>query len=275
MIAVHPAYKTVQEAMDNINTHGLGIVNDAIRMESTSRLNGDMSLSLEVPLNEYNINLFTADNLICLNGQYYRIQRPERSDERGEKRIRLEALHVFFDLQKSVIENIETKEDPAFVDGITAEQALNQVLEESEFSTGMVDLSLDKLEYLDLLRENRFNAIKQILDQWGGEIYADNWTISLYKEMGEDRGVVLDIAQNTDGIRVTEDISKVVTRLYPYGYQETNIESVNDGKDYLDSPNIDSYARILEGYAEFNDIDDPHELKRQALEKLDEWTNRT
>ena len=270
MIAVHPAYKTVQEAMDNINTHGLGIVNDAIRMESTSRLNGDMSLSLEVPLNEYNINLFTADNLICLNGQYYRIQRPERSDERGEKRIRLEALHVFFDLQKSVIENIETKEDPAFVDGITAEQALNQVLEESEFSTGMVDLSLDKLEYLDLLRENRFNAIKQILDKWGGEIYADNWTISLYKEMGEDRGVVLDIAQNTDGIRVTEDISKVVTRLYPYGYQETNIESVNDGKDYLDSPNIDSYARILEGYAEFNDIDDPHELKRQALEKLDE-----
>lgn len=270
MISIHPAKLSPEQAAAAEATHGMGLVQDVISCTLIQRLNGDRSLRLQAPYTEHNHGLLTDDRLIFADGQFYRIARSGRSDRGGQKSISIEALHVIYDLQQSSIENIETKEDPNFVDGITAGEALGQVLSGSAFTPGTVDIDPAKRDYLEILRENRLDCLTQIIDTWGGEIVPDNWTIHLLHESGADRGVQLRLARNMDGLDIDEDISAVKTRLHIVGYQDASIESVNDGKDYLDSPNIGLYSQVREDYAYFEDIDDPAELKRLGLERLSE-----
>jgi phage minor structural protein len=270
MISVHAANLSPAQATAAAATHGMGLISNAIRCTVIERLNGDRSLRLEAPYTEHNHGLLAADRLVCAEGQFYRIIKPRRSDRRGQQTIHLEAQHVLYDLQQMPIENIETKEDPAYVDGITAAQALQQVLAGTPFTPGTVDIDPTKLDYLDILRMDRLACLTQIIDTWGGEIAADNWTIHLLNSSGANRGVQLRIGRNMDGLDVDEDIGPVVTRLHIVGHQDASIESVNDGKDYLDSPNIGLYAHVREGYATFEDEDDPAELLRLGQERLDE-----
>jgi len=270
MISVHPADLTPAQASAAAATHGLGLISNAISATVTERLNGDRSLRLQAPATAHNLGLLVADRLICAQGQFYRIQRPRQTDRGGRKTIEAEAAHILYDLEQSTIVNIETREDPEYIDGITASQALAQVLDGSAFAPGTVDLAPSKLDYLEILRMNRLTCLSQIVETWGGEIIPDNWTIHLLAQSGQDRGVRLRLGLELDGLEIEEDISRVKTRLHIVGYQDANIESVNDGKDYLDSPHIGQYSQIREDYAYFEDEDDPQELKRLGLERLAE-----
>jgi len=270
MISVHPADLTPAQASAAAATHGLGLISNAISATVTERLNGDRSLRLQAPATAHNLSLLVADRLICAQGQFYRIQRPRQTDRGGRKTIEAEAAHILYDLEQSTIVNIETREDPEHIDGITASQALAQVLDGSAFAPGTVDLAPSKLDYLEILRMNRLTCLSQIVETWGGEIIPDNWTIHLLAQSGQDRGVRLRLGLELDGLEIEEDISRVKTRLHIVGYQDANIESVNDGKDYLDSPHIGQYSQIREDYAYFEDEDDPQELKRLGLERLAE-----
>lgn len=268
MLTVHPATLTPAQAAAARDTHGLGIISDALSATVVRRVNGDRSLRLTAPYTEKNANLLIADRLLCYDGQFYRIQIPSRKERGGKRTISLEAPHILYDLEHSYIINIETAEDPNAIDGIDARTALTQILAGTPFVPGTVDVD-EKMEYLDLLEVSRMEALEQLVDRWGGELQPDNWTLHLRKESGSDKGLQARVGKNISGVDVTEDIASVVTRLYVRGYQSASIESVNDGKDYLDSPALGKYATIREGFARFEDDDDPAELKRLGLEELD------
>lgn len=268
MLSVHPHDMSPAIANAARDTHGLGLIPKLLSARRYRKINGDHCLRVEAPWTEWNANLLIADRLICYEGQFYRITIPSRKDRAGRRSIGLEAPHVLYDLEHSYIVNIETKEDPEFIDGITARQALEQVLAGTPFTVGVVDVD-EKLDYLDLLEVSRFEALSQIVEIWGGEMIADNWTIHLLKEAGEDRGLQIRVGKNIDGLECTEDISAVVTRLHVLGYQGANFEEINDGKNYIDSENIGRYAYVREGYAYFDDDEDPQELMRLGLEELD------
>lgn len=268
MIAVHPANLTPQQALAAKETHGLGLIHDATEARLIRRVNGDRSLRVTAPWTEKNANLLIADRLLCYDGQFYRIQIPSRRERGSQRTISLEAPHVMYDLEHSYIINIETAEDPQYIDGINAQTALTHILAGTPFMVGTVDVD-EKLEYLDLLEVNRMEALEQLIDRWGGELVPDNWTLHLRKESGSDKSLQARVGKNIDGVDVTEDISSVATRLHIRGYESASIESVNDGKDYLDSPAISRYANIREDFARFEDEDDPAELKRLGLEELD------
>lgn len=271
MLSVHPHDLAPQQAAQAAQTHGLGILHDCLRAEVTDRLNGDRSLQLEAPYTEKNANLLIADRLICYDGQYYRITRPRRVQRRGLRTIAVEAPHVTYDLAHSYIVNIETKEDPAHVDGINALEALKEVLSGTLYTVGTVDVE-EKTEYLEILKMSRLDALKQIMEKWGGELAADNWTISLRARRGKDRGFTIRDGKNVDGIDCAEDISGVVTRLHVLGYQDADFADINGGKDYLDSPAIGKYAYVREKYLQLDDEVEPAalmELGQKELDKLD------
>jgi len=269
MLAVHPHNLTPAQALAACDTHGLGIIHDATEARLIRRVNGDRSLRLTCPWTEKNANLLIADRLICYDGQYYRITIPTRRERGGKKAISLEAPHVMYDLRHSYIVNIETAEDEETIDGITGTQALMQVLAGTPFTPGTVDIDAVKLEYLDLLEVPRTTALEQIIDRWGGEIVPDNWTINLREQSGVDRGLQIRVGKNIDGVEMTEDINEVVTRLHVLGYQGANFESINGGKNYLDSDAIGRYAFVREGYVTFDDDEDPEILMQKGLEELD------
>lgn len=267
MLAVHPADLSPSQAIAAQSTHGLGLIADASSAKVTKRINGDHSLQVTAPWTEHNAELLIADRLICYDGQFYRITIPSRRERGSRRTISLEAPHVMYDLEHSYIPSLETKEDPAYLDGITAQQALTQVLAGTPFVPGTVDVE-EKMDYLDLVDVHRVDALSQIVEIWGGELVADNWTIHLRAKAGEDQGVQIRVGKNISGIDCTEDIGAVVTRLHVLGYQGANFKDINDGKDYLDSPNIGKYAFVREGYARFEDDEEPEELLRLGQEEL-------
>lgn len=250
-----------------LETGGLGNISAVMSATLTSKVNGDNALMIKARCTEQNERLLIADRLIAYDGQFYRIMRPEHADEREGTILIIEAPHIIYDLRDSAIQNIETKEDPNHIDGINQSEALQQVLDGTEFVPGACTTP-EKTEYLDILEQSRMEALRQVLDKWGGELEADNFTLHIRPQIGDNRGVYLRKGKNADGINILEDISNVVTRLWVYGYQGSNFKAINEGKAYIDSPHIAKYANVKEGFAYFDDIEDAAELMRLAQEEL-------
>lgn len=230
----------------------------ALGPKVNQKINGDWSLQFEYPAG-YAIR---PDMLVLADGQLYRITEVEPEGVKTTVR----ALHLFYDLRDRMIVNIETAETTP--GGINQKTALQQVLNGSTFEAGEVDTDL-VLDYLDILQKDAVWAIKeQVLGFWGGEIQIDNWTINIRKKMGADKGVQLRHGKNIKGIRYSESLDGVITRLHILGYRNANIESINDGKDYIDSPNIGLYANIKEGLVTFSDDDLPEDLLSKGIEYL-------
>ena len=98
----------------------------------------------------------------------------------------------------------------------------------------------------------------------GGELEFDNFTGTPALRPGAGRRYPIRDGRNIAGITVTEDYEPVVTRLHVRGYENANFEEINDGKDWIDSELSAQYAYAREGYADFDDVDDPQELLRLA-----------
>jgi len=233
-------------------------------------VNGNYSLSFDYPVGGLVPLNIEADMVVSAAGQPFRIQSIQRIGEGGKKYLRFEALHVFFDLEYSTIENIETSETTP--GGIPATEALTQILARTPFTKGIVDTTV-VLDYLDVLQQSRLSVIKsQLLELWGGELELDAWTVGLRKELPPVHTAQMPYRLkeyvNIRGINYSETLDGVITRLHVIGYNKANFESINDGKDYIDSPNINKYANIKEGYVTFSDDDLPEDLMAKALEYL-------
>lgn len=229
-------------------------------------INGDWSLTFAYPLGAMAAEQLALGMLVLASGQLYRIDSIERSSGREGERLSIHALHLVYDLRDKMIVNNETAEiTPG---GINQRTALQQVLDGSGFSDGEIDTDI-LLDYLDILQKDVLWAIKeQILPLWGGELQPDNWTINIRKQMGAEQNVHLRHGKNILGVKSSESLDGVVTRLHILGYQNANIESINDGLDYIDSANIGAYPTIREGLVTFSDDDLPEDLLSKGQEYL-------
>lgn len=273
MLRIYEKDLTAETAAEAMMTNGLGILKDAVSCTVHRIINGDWSLRMTYPLDAPGASLLTPERLICYedNGeaQLYRIARRSPRSTRQGRVIEIEAPHVAYDLCHKFITNIETKEDSRYPDGINAREALTQLLAGTGFQVGEVTVDMTTLDYLDILQKDVMSCIKeQLLDQWGGELQFDNFTLHLRSALGEDRRYPIRDGRNIEQITVTEDYEPVVTRLHVRGYDNANFEDINDGKDYIDSTLMGRYSHIREGYADFDDIDDPEELMRLGREEL-------
>lgn len=230
----------------------------ALAPQVPQKINGDWSLSFRYPLGSLGSEQLALNRLVEADGQLYRIEDLDKaSDENGEV-LEVRCVHLMYDLRQKHIVNIETAETTP--GGINQQTALDQVLQGTPFTRGLVDTDI-VLDYLDILQKDAMWAIKeQILALWGGELQPDNWTINIRKKMGEDRGYQLRYGKNIRGVRLSESMDGVITRLHILGYRGANIEPINGGKDFIDSPHINLYAQPLEGLVTFADDDLPEDL---------------
>lgn len=134
--------------------------------------------------------------------------------------------------------------------------------------------------YRTTLEEIRVNLIERI----GGEIQVrkvgDKLYIDYLERIGMESSTAVELAENMKSLDVKTDSANIITRLIPLGTQindETaerlTIESVNDGKPYIDDENAVEKYGIIVGTAEFDDITLPENLLERA-EKYLENNNR-
>lgn len=275
MLRIYEKDLTAASLATSLATNGLGTLPEALSCTRHQVINGDWSLTLSYPLDAPGTALLQPERLLCYEdeggAQLYRISRLTPSISRQGRTLEVEAPHLCYDLAHKYIVNIETKEDSRYPDGINAATALKQLLEGTGFAPGEVTVDSGTLDYLDVLQKDTMSAIKeQLLDKWGGELEFDNFTVHLRSALGQDRRYPIRDGRNIDGITVTEDYETVVTRLHVRGYESANFESINGGKDWIDSELMGSYSYPREGYADFTDVDDPQELMRLGKARLAE-----
>lgn len=69
-----------------------------------------------------------------------------------------------------------------------------------------------------IIRKSLEEAISIVVENWGGHLYRDNWTIGVKNVIGTDRGVVIKYGKNSTNIEATENWDNVVTKMLPVGY---------------------------------------------------------
>ncbi len=263
MLRVYPPTFSPQ---DSLTTGSIGFLSFIMDDEVKQAINGDWCLTFSYPIALPGADLVALDNLVLAQGQLYRIRRIRTVDSAGKQLYEVEAPHLAWDLQNYCIENIET--DDTELDGIRADVALAQVLEGTPFSVGTVDVDMTHLDYLDILQQNVMEALKQIVELWGGELFFDNFTVNLLSQCGQERNYGIRQGKNISDLKYTEDMAGVITRLHIIGYGGADIKDINDGKDYIDSQYINNYSHIYEGYVTFDDEDLPEELLRLGQQHL-------
>lgn len=249
------------------------VLNNASEVKVTREINGAYTLNFSCPYDE-KARLIEVNMLIDCEGQLFRIMSIEKQSE-GAVRQSVEAMHVYnADAQKIHLQNV-----PDFI-GKSPYEVLKKAFKNTPF-TLLGDIELNKLDlkrvdydgllidFFSMDKTTPFEVMNTVIENCGkGEIYVDNYNIALVERIGRDTKIKLSLDKNLENVTVERDVSELVTRLYPYGYEDLHIGSVNGGVQYIDSPNIAVYG-VREGFRDYSDYKEPEDVFNRGLWELD------
>jgi len=240
--------------------NGLGILSQCTVARLIEELNGSYEVELEHPMDDYGkyLNL-VEDHIIKADNQLFRIYYKKRI--LGS--VNVKARHIFYDLIDYFLEDMTLTS----MNGAAAlDWMLTHTHDIANYPHGFRSVSdVPNLGTWAIKYKNPVEAIMGtdgIIEQIGGEIERDNFTINLHNNRGADRGVLVAYRKNITGIEETLDTSGIVTRILPVGKDglklTTQIGTAPIG--YIDSPYIDNYPHPKVVQIDFSDIDNVTDL---------------
>lgn len=158
------------------------------------------------------------------------------------------------------------------------------------FKLGIVDVdSSTGTLYRYLGYESTFDTIKdKLIDRLGGELRVRKVDgvryLDYVKSIGEQKSTEIRIAKNLKSITKETDPSDIITRLIPLGERiesddedatdaseaRLTIESVNNGKDYIDDKAAMAVFGVIAKSESWDDITQPNILKTRGQQFLNE-----
>ena len=145
----------------------------------------------------------------------------------------------FCDMEDNLIVDLELNN----VTGTTALIKMSESTEVPHNFTFYIDI--DDEGYTFFNYQNFATALigdidESFVNNWGGELEVDNWTVKMNKRRGLDRGVKIRYRHNLTGLNATKDYSTVVTRIYPISGDGITLD-----EKYVDSPLVDPLHPII------------------------------
>lgn len=182
--------------------------------------NGDYYLSItdRIEMQEY----YAAGRIIAVmtpessSYQAFRCDSPERT----QTKITVKAWHVYYDRENYILQDSR-------VEGLTANAAMQH------FNEGTVDLSPftvssdipDTTAFIYEIRKSLTDADDRCIEEYGGWLKRDNWSVALDTTSGADNGAEYRPSKNIKTIDIQEDWNEVVTKIEPVG---TNGQLLDD-----------------------------------------------
>lgn len=216
----------------------------------TEVLNGEYSLSITHPRDEWGCWKFVRENyIIKAQGQLFRIYRKTLSmSSDGSYQIKADAMHISYDLNYYFIRDAR----PTL---LTGEQALKYIVTHTytsvgsttvEHPTARFNFSTDikpvpgeetaddyKTAYYEKMSVTKalIGADNCFVTTWGGEIYRDNFNITINKRRGKDNAFAIRYGIDMTEIQQEIDYSSYCSAIYYDAtiYNDTIVEK-EDGK---------------------------------------------
>ena len=234
-------------------------------------MNGDFILTVKYPISDSEIyQLIQEDMLIkaptpILGAQLFRIKTPVEHNDHLE----ITAYHISDDVMQRSIK-------PLSVSSQSCDMALSRMVQNTKTALG--DFSFNS----DIQERRTFNTTEtetlysvlldgkhSIVGTWEGELVRDNFAITVKKNRGENRGVVITTHKNLKDYQRTRNSQNVVTRIHAKStFKPEGAETETTLKVTVDSPLINSYPYINEKEYENNNANTVEELKKWAQAKF-------
>ena len=234
-------------------------------------MNGDFTLTVKYPISDSEIyQLIQEDMLIkaptpVLGAQLFRIKTPVEHNDYLE----ITAYHISDDIMQRSI-------TPLSVSSQSCDMALSRMVQNTKTALG--DFSFNS----DIQERRTFNTTEtetlysvlldgkhSIVGTWEGELVRDNFAMTVKKNRGENRGVVITTHKNLKDYQRTRNSQNVVTRIHAKStFKPEGAETETTLKVTVDSPLINSYPYINEKEYENNNAKTIEELKKWAQAKF-------
>lgn len=171
--------------------------------------NGDYYLELQDKAE--NRTLYVQGRIIAVDTpwgrQAFRIDKPKLVGTR----VKLKALHVFYDAKNYLIaDSYVVSQDANY-----ALDYLNTATDQTSPFTTVSDVT--SIFSLRVVRDSLYEAVYKIVERWGGHLDLDNFEIGIRDTIGQDRGVTIAYGKNITGFTINENWDDVVTKLLPVG----------------------------------------------------------
>lgn len=251
----------------------IAVLNNASEVKISREINGTYTLNFSCPHDD-KAEYIRVNRLIECEGQLFRIIRVSRSSE-GSEKLDVECSHVYnADAQAVHLQNV-----PDFI-GSSPYEVLQYAFADTPFTLlgdeelevlGLTRVDYDGflIDFFSMDKTTPYEVMNTVIENCGkGEVYIDNYNIALVERIGKDTPIRLELSRNMQNVTVERDMSELVTRLYPYGYEDLHIGSVNDDIQYIDSPNIAIYG-IREGFKDYSDYKEPTDVLNRGLWEFD------
>lgn len=215
--------------------------------EITQILNGSWMLELELPV-VGNSHLLVKENCAISapapNGttQLFRIYEVVRN----ETYIIAYAMPIFM---QAAYDCFLTDVRPT---NKTGQQALDILMAGTQYSGKSDITSVNTAYYINktLIEALQSDDDNSFLNRWGGEVYYNNFHITINKRIGADNGMKAKFGWNLAGIQQRVNMQNVVTRIVPIAYNGYGLPSPG----YVDSPKINDYPFVRVRVIKYDDI---------------------
>ena len=215
--------------------------------EITQILNGSWMLELELPV-VGNSHLLVKENCVISapapNGmtQLFRIYEVVRN----ETYIIAYAMPIFM---QAAYDCFLTDVRPT---NKTGQQALDILMAGTQYSGKSDITSVNTAYYINktLIEALQSDDDNSFLNRWGGEIYYNNFQITINERIGADNGMKAKFGWNLAGIQQRVNTQSVVTRIVPIAYNGYGLPSPG----YVDSPKINDYPFVRVRVIKYDDI---------------------
>lgn len=270
------------------------VLNNAYNVKETRILNDTGSIEFDYPYDE-KARLISQNMLVSVNGHIYEISRTTRNTNGTDTLHVYGTPHFVYEAQKAFIptigDNIGKSSRYVLKQAIdiisdfkksVGERCIFHIMTDAELTAkGMKWVADDELliDFFATDKTNLWDVIKAIIENLGrGEIYHETGidssnnvvcNIAIVERIGTDNGVRLRLEKNMQSISIERNVSDMITRLWAFGSDDLTVSSVNGGKAYIDSPNIEKYG-VQEGYKDYSDYTSADKLYRNAKWEFDE-----
>ena len=210
------------DAVD-FSSHGIGDLMDTISCTTELNEDGEYELELEYPADGKYIHELMIDNLIYAkaddHGSYqaFRIYSIEKAIN---SLVTIHAQHISYDLSCYPVKAYEAKTCHTAVTYLIP-YAISQETIPFSITTDVTEEAQNedrkfKLEEPKSVRAALLDGDDSIKGTFGGDLVFDNFSVSLKKVGGADRGVLVEYGIDLIDMDQEENISEMITGVYPY-----------------------------------------------------------
>lgn len=170
--------------------------------------------------------------------------------------------------------DMEALEGKAFKSFKTTEQTIEAALQLAFAGTGWTikESNVTKKRTISMTNSSALQILSQALKTYRAEIKIDsiNHTVSIFETVGSDKGAYFSSQLNLKKLDVQTTSADFYTEIEPYGKDGLTIETVNDGKIYLENHQYSDKVKRYIWKDERYTI--PESLKEDAEAKLSDMS---